>query len=171
MATRIYAKNKTDLHRLIGISRPALERLFKRGDYPPQVPGQGWNIEQWKRYSRENIATWNQRQPQRNGNGHQPRSSILLLEEAKINRQNIQAEKEQFDLDVKRGRYGRNDKFYESALRNISATFRELDKAFRHELPPRLEGESAGKIARMLGEKLDALRERLTKSFSANGTS
>jgi hypothetical protein len=161
---RLYAKNKTELHRLIGISRPALERLFKRGDYPPQVPGQGWNIEQWKRYSRENIATWNRREKS-SGNGHQPRSSVIELEEAKIARQNIEAQRAQFDLDVKRGKYSPRTETNERVMRNFNLLVREGDKAFRHELPPRLEGLSAGQIAKVLGRRWDEIRDRVAKEL------
>jgi DNA-directed RNA polymerase specialized sigma24 family protein len=53
----------------------------------------------------------------------------------------------------------------ERVLRNIGTLFRELDKAFKHELPPRLEGASAGEIAKLCGRRLDRLRDRLVKAF------
>ncbi len=168
MRTSKYAKNKTLLAARIGISRPALRRLFERGDYPPQVAGKGWDVEQWQRYSNNNIATWNRRDKS-NGSGHGPRSSILLLEAAKIERQKLAAEREQFDLDVKRGMYEKKTVVREQILTHVNALFRELDKAFRHELPPRIEGLSAGAIAKLNGKRLDELRERLAKHFESNG--
>jgi hypothetical protein len=49
---------------------------------------------------------------------------------------------------------------------------RELDKALRHELPPRLEGLSAGDIAKLLGRRFDEIRERVAKALEGtNGHS
>jgi hypothetical protein len=46
-------------------------------------------------------------------------------------------------------------------MTNFGFFVRELDKMFKHELPPRLEGLTAGQIAKILGGKLDNLRERM----------
>lgn len=171
MQKRLHAKNKTQLHQILGISRPALERLFKRGDYPPQVPGQGWPIDQWKRYAANNIATWQRRDPHKNGsNGNGV--NLSPRDVAFIARQKVSEEKERFNLDVQRGKYE-----LKSDTRGIIATgfgllTRELDKALRHELPPRLEGASAGKIAELLGKRFDEIRERVAKSLEGtNGHS
>ena len=80
-------------------------------------------------------------------------------------RQNIAAEKEQFDLEVKRGKFELKTVVREQVLTHINTLFRELDKAFKHELPPRVEGLSAGDIAKLCGRRLDGLRERLVKNF------
>jgi hypothetical protein len=165
---RIYAKNKLILAAVINLSRPALRRLFLRSDYPRDVNGKGYNIEQWQRYANENIATWNRRDPHKgNGNGSGPNARDAAF----INRQNIEAEKAQFDLEVKRGRYELKTVVKEQVLTHVSALFRELDKAFKHELPPRIEGLSAGEIAKQCGRRLDDLRERLVEHFEgANGS-
>ena len=168
MAKRIYAKNKLVLGAAINLSRPALRRLFLRSDHPKDFNGKGYNIEQWQGYANENIATWNQRDPfKSNGNGSGPNARDAAF----INRQNIQAEKDRFDLEVKRGRYELKTVVREQVLTHISAMFRELDKAFKHELPPRIEGAAAGEIAKICGRRLDDLRERLVESFEGtNGT-
>jgi hypothetical protein len=168
VAKRIYAKNKLILAAAINLSRPALRRLFLRSDYPRDVNGKGYNIEQWQRYANENISTWNRRDPSRsNGNGTGPNARDAAF----INKQNIEAEKAQFDLEVKRGRYELKTLIKEQVLTHVGTLFRELDKAFKHELPPRVQGLSAGEIAKLNGRRLDDLRERLVKNFEGtNGT-
>jgi hypothetical protein len=161
---RLHAKNKTVLHRSIGISRPALERLFKRGDYPPQVPGQGWPIDQWQRYADNNIATWNRRDPHKNGsNGSKPNPRDAAYIEA----QNIRAEKERFDLDVQRGLYWLKEKAKGRIARDFGILMRELDKAFVHEIPPRDEGLTAGEIAKLHRKRLNEILGGLKKLLAA----
>ena len=115
--------------------------------------------------SDENIATWNRRDPHKhNGNGSKPNPRDAAF----IARQNIEAEKAQFDLDVKRGKYVLKSVITECILRNVGLFVRELDKLFKHELPPRLEGLSAGEIGKVCGRRLDELRERLVEHFEGN---
>src|SRR5204863_3113372 len=128
-----------------------LYRLFERPDCPRQVAGKGYNIAQWQRYADENIATWNKRDPHKhNGN----RSTPNPRDAAFIKRQNIAAEKEQFDLDIKRDKYELKSKIREDVLTYVNTMMRELNKAFRHELPPRVEGLKAIDIARLNGKRL-----------------
>lgn len=153
------------LAQAINISSPALKRLFERVDHPKQVNGKGWNIEQWQKYADENIHFWRQRDPFKKASGPNARDA------AYIERQVIEAEKAQFDLDVKRSKYELKAVMSERVLTNWSFFIRELDKLFKHELPPRLEGMSAGAIARLLGDRLDDLRERAAKAMeSRNGS-
>ena len=49
----------------------------------------------------------------------------------------IAIEREKFKLDVERGKYELKSVVTEAILRNVGTLFRELDKAFKHELPPR----------------------------------
>jgi hypothetical protein len=156
------AKNKTVLHRSIGISRPALERLFQRGDYPPQVPGQGWPIDQWQRYADNNIATWNRRDPH-NGNGSKPNPRDAAF----IERQNILAEKDQFNLDVERGKYWNKEKAKGRIARDFGIMWREIDKVFIHELPPKLEGLSAGEIMKLHRKRLHEIQTSVKKLIDA----
>jgi hypothetical protein len=160
----IYAKNKVGLAAAINISRPALYRLMTRPDRPELVAGKGWNIVQWQRYANDNVAFYNQRKRQ------EPRSRNER-DDAYIERQRIEAEKAQFDLDVKRNKFELKSAMIERVMTNWNFFIRELDKALRHELPPRLEGMSAGQIAKLLGSRLDNLRERTAKAIeSRNGT-
>jgi hypothetical protein len=163
---RQYAKNKVLLAAAIELSRPALYRLFERVDHPGQVPGKGYNIEQWQRYANENIATWNRRDPhKRNGNGStNPRDAAF------IKRQLLAAEKEQFDLDVKREKYCLKSETSDRVMRNFGLLVREGDKAFMHELPPRLEGLAAGEIAKVLGRRWSDIREKVARSLESNGS-
>jgi len=48
-------------------------------------------------------------------------------------------------------------------LRSFGMIFCELDKAFKHELPPRSENCGVGEIAKLNGQKLDQTRERTVK--------
>ncbi len=171
MPTSRYAKTKHVLAARIGISRPALYRLFARGDYPP-ITNHGWDVEQWQRYADNNIATWNRRSKNgTNGNGNGAHKlSPNPKEAAYIARQQISAQKEQFDLDVKREKYELKSETRGVIASGFSMLTRELDKALRHELPPRLEGLSAGDIAKLLGKRFDEIRERVAKSLEgANG--
>jgi hypothetical protein len=126
------------------------------------------------RYDVDVIREWIHRKKsahnfggRRNGNGSEP---LGEREKALVEKKRIEIEREKLKLDVERGKLGSNDKWREAILTNILATFRELDKAFKHELPPRSEGLKAAEIARLNGKRLDDLRERLSKSFGANGT-
>lgn len=166
---RTHAKNKVLLAQAIDISRPALYRLFELPDHPQQTPGLGWNISHWQKFADRNISYWNKRDPHKNGsngNGATPNPRDAAF----IKRQNIAAEKEQFDLDIKRDKYELKSKVREDVLTFVNAMMRELNKAFRHELPPRVEGLKAIEIARLNGKRLDDLRERLVKNFEGNGS-
>lgn len=98
-----------------------------------------------------------------NGNGHGNER-----EQALIRKKNIEIERDTFKLDVERGRYELKTVVKEQVLTHIGALFRELDKAFKHELPPRVEGLSAGEIAKLNGKRLVELRERLAKHFDTS---
>lgn len=165
MRTSRYAKNKHVLAARIGISRPALKRLFERGDYP-KITNNGWVVDQWQKYADENISYWNRRDPQKR-NGHvatNPRDAAF------IKRQLLAAEKEQFDLDVKREKYCLKSETTDRIMKNFGLLVREGDKAFMHELPPRLEGLAAGEIAKVLGRRWSDIREKVARSLESNGS-
>jgi hypothetical protein len=159
-----YVATKVELAKRCGITHRTLCRYFnERGHPPDHSPGKArYDVEQWKgwiqgRKSAHNFGN--------NGNGYAPNEREKLL----IEKKQIEIERERFKLDVERGKYELKSVMTEAILRNIGALFRELDKAFKHELPPRLEGASAGEIANLCGRRLDELRERLAKSFQ-NGS-
>jgi len=156
VSKQLYAKNKKELARIIGISQPALLRLFQRDDHPELVLGNGWLIEQWDRYAKANIRY----DKQRTRIASDTRSTPNVRDEAFIKRQEVATEKEQFELDIKREKYALKSDMTERVMTNFGFFIRELDKALRHEMPPRLEGLTAGQINKMLGNKLDDLRER-----------
>jgi hypothetical protein len=163
VSKRIHAKNKRVLAVALGIGQQALKRLFDRNDHPKQVAGQGYDIAQWQRYADNNIAFWNR--PDSGARG----AMINAREQALIRKNEISAERERFKLDIERGKYEEKSVTAERVLRNVTALFKELDKAFRHELPPRLAESSVGEIARILGAKLDEQRQQLYESFNGNG--
>ena len=169
MPKRIYAKNKVILAPAISLSRPALYRLFARPDHPRVVPGKGYNIEQWQRYADENVATWNRRDPFKK-NGSNGSHSTNPRDKAFIERQNILAEKEQFNLDVQRGRYWLKETARDQIAKVFGIQWRELEKSFVHELPPKLEGMSAGEIAKTLRRKLHEIMEGVRKTLHDTGT-
>ena len=150
MRKRLHAKNKTILHRSIGISRPALERLFERNDYPPQVPGQGWPIAQWQRYADNNIAIWNRRERKNGSNGSHPNPRDAAF----ISRQKVAEERDRFNLDKERGLYWLREQASGFIRKHYGILSRELEKAFVHELPPRIEGLSANEIAKVCKKRL-----------------
>jgi hypothetical protein len=164
--TSKYAKNKQVLAARIGISRPALVRLFERGDYPP-ITNHGWDVAQWQRYADHNIATWNRRSKRNGSNG----SNVNERDQALLKKKQIEIERETFKLDVERGKYELKTVVREQVLTHVNTLFRELDKAFKHELPPRVEGLSAGDVAKLCGRRLDDLRARLVKSFEGTNGS
>ena len=61
---------------------------------------------------------------------------------------------------MKREKYELKSNMTERVMTNFGFFIRELDKMLRHELPPRLKGLTAGQIGKLLGSKLDNLRER-----------
>lgn len=165
MVKRKHARNKKELAALLGIGQQALANLFKRNDFPPQVPGQGYNLEQWERYANNNVAFW------RNNSGDAARrSNPNLRDDAYIRRQELAMTKEQFDLDIKRGKYTPKEETRKEVMTYFGMLVREGDKAFHHELPPRLEGQSAGDIAKLLGRRWDEIRDRVATALeSKNG--
>jgi hypothetical protein len=155
--------------RLVPVRYQTLLEYRKMPDFPPDHSLTGK-----ARYDVDVIRKWihNKKSAHNfggrngsNGNGH-----LNERERALVDKKHIEIERERFKLDVERGKYELKTNVYERQLQNVSSTFRELDKAFKHELPPRLEGESAGAIARICGHKLDELRERLAHSFENNGS-
>lgn len=167
MAKRRFARNKRELAALINIGPQALKNLFARNDYPPQVPGQGYDIAQWQRYADNNIAYWKKQNP-----SPTIASRANLRDEAYIRRQEVEREKLQYDLDVKRGKYSPKVETQQQVMTCFGLLVREGDKAFLHELPPRLEGLSAGDIAKLLGKRWQEIRDRVATSLEGkNGHS
>jgi hypothetical protein len=148
---------------------PTLLEYSKLPGFPPiHSPGSArYDVEAIIKFVHEKKSAHNfgGRNGKNGSNGH-----LNQREQALVDKKLIEIERERFKLDVERGKYELKSTVHERQLQNVSATFRELDKAFKHELPPRLEGESAGAIAKMCGRKLDELRERLAKSFESNGS-
>jgi len=154
------------LHQRLGISRPALERLFELPHHPVQVPGKGWDVGEWERFRDANFSYWNRREKKNGSNGSTPNPRDAAF----IKRQLLAAEKEQFDLDVKREKYCLKSETSDRIMKNFGLLVREGDKAFMHELPPRLEGMSAGEIAKVLGRRWADIREKVARSLeSSNG--
>jgi hypothetical protein len=164
-----YVATKSELAKRCGISYFGLLKNWERTGRPP-IHGNGkaryevalfqkW-INEWK--SAHNFGT--------TVNGQKPTFEFNEREKALIEKKRIEIARDQLKLDVERGKYMLKSDVADLILRNVSGFVRELDKAFRHEMPPRLEGASAGEIAKLLGRKLDEQRGRLVKAFSENGT-
>src|SRR5262249_14640286 len=144
VSNQIYASNKKELARKLDIAHTTLLRYFKRDDYPELVEGKGWLIEQWQRYIKANIRY----DKRRTGIDVDTRSTPNLRDEAYIKRQEVAAEREQFELDVKRGKYGLQSDMTERVMTNFGFFVRELDKLVKHQLPPILEGRTPQDISK-----------------------
>lgn len=166
MRTSRYAKNKHTLAARIGLSRPALARLFKRGDYPP-ITNHGWVVDQWQRYADENIATWNRRDPKTGSNGSTPH--VNPRDAAFIRRQELAAERDKISIDKERRELLKRTEVNETISTANALVRRELYKAIEHDLPPRLEGMPALEIKKTLRKRLDQILHGLPKTFDQNG--
>jgi hypothetical protein len=162
MSSGRYAPTKAALSRRLGISYYTLiQRFGKLPDRPrDHSPGSArYDVEAWHDFIQARKSAHNFGHNGNNGFGPSERDKAI------IEQKRIATEREKFKLDVERGKYELKDDVVAAITRNITALFRELDKAFRHELPPRFEGLSAGDIAKMSGRKLNELRERLAQAF------
>ncbi len=160
-----YAATLMEVARRVPIRYATLLEKRKLPGFPPDhSPGKAKfdvdAIRQWI-HAHKSAHNFNN-----NGNGY----SGNEREQALIRKKNIEIERDTFKLDIERGRYELKTVVREQILTHVNALFRELDKAFRHELPPRLEGLSAGEIAKQNGKRLTELRERLAKHFESNGS-
>jgi hypothetical protein len=155
-----YVATKVELARRCGITHRTLCRYFnERGHPPDHSPGKArYDVEQWKGWIQGRKSAHNFG---KNDNGYAPNEREKLL----IEKKQIEIERERFKLDVERGKYELKSVITERILKNLGLFVRELDKSFKHELPPRLEGLSAGEIAKVCGRRLDELRERVAKAF------
>ena len=167
MSKQLYAKNKKDLARILGINHGTLLRLFERSDRPELVLGKGWLIEQWQRYVKANLHYEKQRTIANDRNG---KANANLRDEAYIKRQELAADNLAFDLAVKRDKYTPKEETQKKVMTYFGMLVREGDKAFKHELPPRLEGMKAIEMAKVMGKRWDDIIERVAKSLeSKNG--
>ena len=165
-----YAKNKTVLHQRLRISRPALERLFRRPDHPIQVPGKGWDVTEWERYRDRYFAVWNQRSTNdSNRNG----SSLNAREQSIIERNRIVAERERFKLKVEMSEYVLRVEANRQVEAGNCVVRRELHKALVMELPARLEMLRAAEIRKVTQGKYDEIVSHLPGLIlkALNGTS
>ena len=165
-----YAKNKTVLHQRLRISRPALERLFRRPDHPIQVPGKGWDVAEWERYRDRYFAVWNQRSAKHgNGNGWSPNAR----EQSIIERNRIVAERERFKLKVEMAEYVPRVEANRQVEAGNYVVRRELHKALVMELPARLEMLKAAEIRKVTQAKYDEILSHLPGLIlnALNGTS
>jgi hypothetical protein len=138
-----------------------LMRYRKHRSFPkPRSPGKArWEVQEIRDWIAVRKSAHNFGQ---NGDVSYP---LNEREEALLKKTLIEIERERFKLDVERGKYELKSLVTEAILRNVGTLFRELDKAFKHELPPRTEGCSAAEIAKLNGQMLDAARERLVQKF------
>ena len=156
-----YVATKADLARGCGISYCRLLSNWDRPGRPrDHSPGSArYDVLEYRNW----IGSWKSAHNfgSGNGSGYHPNER----EEALLKKTLIEIERERFKLDVERGKYGLKSVMIEAILRNVGTLFRELDKTFKHELPPRAEGCSATEIAKLNGQMLDAVRKRLVKKF------
>jgi hypothetical protein len=153
-----YAKNKTVLHQRLRISRPALDRLFRRPDHPIQVPGKGWDVAEWERYRDRYFAVWNQRLTNHsNGNGSSPNAR----EQSIIERNRIATQREKFRLEVEMSEYVPRVEANRQIEASNYVVRRELHKALVMELPARLEMLKAAEIRKVIQAKYDEIVSHL----------
>ena len=164
MASGRYVATKADLGRRLGISYYTFIHRWDKipGSPRPHSPGSArYDVEKWREFIQCHKSAHNFGH-NGNGNGFSPSERDRAI----IEQRRIATEREKFKLDVERGKYELKDDVVAGITKNITSLFRELEKAFRHELPPRFEGLSAGEIAKMSGRKLNELRERLMQAFA-----
>lgn len=160
MSRSRYAKTKWELAKEIGISRPALGRLWKLPNHPQSRPNGGHPIDQWKQFSLDNIASYNRREPA-GSNGKNGTHHISPRDAAFIARQTVSSQRESFKLEKEKREYWPRKEVNQVIDTANGVVARELRKAFEQELPPRLEGMAAGEIRKTLARKLDTILKSL----------
>jgi hypothetical protein len=166
-----YASTKQELAKKLGISFWTLTRKYWERAGRPADNSSGsskYDVRAYRKWisqfkSAHNFGTYNPDRDPLQGYSLSPREKAL------IQKNELAAERERFNLDILHGKYEEKSVMAERVLTNVSTMFRELDKSFRHELPPRLAESSVGEIARILGAKLDEQRQQLYESFNDNG--
>lgn len=144
-----YAPTKAVAALKLGIRYGTFLDYSKQPDFPKPRAGAA-------RYDLEAIKRWiEQRKSAHNfgvngSSGYKPSER----EQSIIDKNRIAAEREQFRLDIDRGRYELKSVTGERIEKGFGLLVRELTKAFRHELPPQLEGLTAGEIAKLNNKKL-----------------
>jgi hypothetical protein len=160
-----YARNKTELARLVGMSRVSLQRYFDLPDHPRPRSDSQLPVDAWIAFIAQHRT-----QPRYGGNGFgsigskykpSPRE-VALTEKA-----SAEASRAQFRLSVEKGQYlPVTDICYQVETAH-SAVRRELSKKLLHELPPRLEGLHAAEMKGPLRKMIDALSDHLWNEFTS----
>jgi hypothetical protein len=147
-----YAKNKSELARAIGVSRPTLYNIWDKPGRPAVGDGE-------RKYDVAAFKLWAQRVSQVDI----PGMEVSAKDQVKIERENLGIKK----LAVEVGKLTRDlvdRQEVNAAIDTANAVVnRELRKAFEHELPPQLEGLTAHEIQRECRRVLDDILIQLPK--------
>jgi hypothetical protein len=155
-----YARNKTELAKLVGLSRMSLQRYFELPDHPRPRSDSALPVDAWVAF-----ISANRTQPNYGSNGakYEPSPREVALTQ----RASAEAARAQFRLSVEKGQYlPVTDICYQVETAH-SAVRRELSKALLHEMPPRLEGLKAAEMKRPLRKLIDALSDHLWNEFTS----
>jgi hypothetical protein len=157
-----YARNKTELARLVGMSRVSLQRYFDLPDHPRPRSDSQLPVDAWIAFVAQHRT-----QPSYGRNGVGAKYEPSERERALTQRASAEAARAQFRLSVEKGQYlPVTDICYQVETAH-SAVRRELSKALLHEMPPRLEGLKAAEMKRPLRKMIDALSDHLWNEFTS----
>jgi hypothetical protein len=152
-----FARNKTELARLVGMSRVSLQRYFELPDHPRPRSDSQLPVDAWVAF-----ISANRTQPSY-GNGAKYEPS--LREQALTERASAEAARAQFRLSVEKGQYLPVTDICFQVETAHSAVRRELSKKLLHELPPKLEGLVASEMKRPLRKLIEELSDNLVQQF------
>ena len=169
---RNFVNTKIALAHAIPCSRDQLNKMLVLLDAPRKRRA-GFDVEAWRQFARTQItnpnAMINRQQRGVGSNGQKYEPFISERDKSIIEKNKIQARREVFELDVKMGEYIARDAVNQQIDTANGIVISELRKSLGLELPPRLEGLSAGEIKKKLLAKLDSIFERLPRQFERIG--
>ena len=162
-----YARTKIELARALGISYYTLVRSYwhKPGRPRDHSPGnERYDIQGYKDWISDIKFAHNFGSGQNgNGNGYH----MSEREKALLKKREIEIEREQFNLDRERGNYWLKVEGKSTIQRYANALWREIEKVFAHELPPREDGMSAIEIAKLNSERIRDIRGGVGKILAS----
>jgi hypothetical protein len=156
-----FARNKTELAKLVGLSRVSLQRYFELPDHPRPRSDSQLPVDAWVAF-----ISANRTQPSYGGNGFGSKYKPSAREVALTQRASAEAARAQFRLSVEKGQYLPVTDICFQVETAHSAVRRELSKKLLHELPPKLEGLVAAEMKRPLRKLIEELSDNLVQQFN-----
>lgn len=129
--TQLYAKSKNELAKLLGISKPTLDTLFKREGHPGAESNNTYSVAKWRRFGAQHVNKLRSFAQDDDGEPATPKEldPAYIRARAQAESAQLAVEERKFDLALKQGQYIKIEDASSEVLRCNGIFKRELTRA------------------------------------------